>query len=114
MGRTAMPASKASAIVDGSGTALMLVTLTPLPSVTDGVVVEPRPSRLPLEARKELEEVSEPARSELGVDAGVALPGAAGPGLRVAIAAAMGLPSASDGASVNVEPAPITSEVWLM
>ncbi len=111
MGRTAMPASKASAIVDGSGTALMLAALTPLPSVTvEAAVDEPRSSRLPLEVRKELEEAREPARSELEEDAGVALPGAAGPGLRVAIAAAIGLPSASDGASVKIEPAPITSE----
>ncbi len=67
-----MPASITSTSVEGSGTALRLAPVDPPPSETPNVeVVLARPSRLSLEVRKEFEEVSEPARSELGEDAGV-------------------------------------------
>src|SRR5436305_14093684 len=81
-------------MVDGSGTALMLALLTPPPSETDeDELAEPALSKLPPDATNELDGINEPASAKL---------------------LAIGLPLESDGASVNVEPAPITSEVWLM
>ncbi len=107
-----------SIIADGSGTAFKVAPPTPPPREIAGELVAPLAlNRLPPEARNELAGETDPARSKLlddEEDACVALAWAMGPGLSVAIAAAIGLPSASDGASVNVAPSPITSEVWLM
>lgn len=78
-------------IVEGSGTALTLAPPAP-PSETDGAeLAPPAPSKLPLVARNELDGASELAKTN-------------------PVAPAIGLPSEADGASVNVEPAPITSD----
>ena len=87
--------STASSNDDGSGTALTLAPLAPPSETPDaGPVEPPNPSRLPLGVTNELDGASELASTN-----------------PLDEIAAIGLPLEFDGASVNVAPLPMTSDV---